>query len=77
MRNIQIVIAAVLMFMLGIAIAEEQAKSTPDIDEVIALCEGKYNSEEYNDENELTRLYDECVDSMVNQAQAAPKSDAT
>lgn len=63
-----------LLFTFGGAYAaDEQEQPNVDVDQVIAMCEDKYSTEAVSDENERTRLIDQCIDSQLNPGKA--KSD--
>ena len=40
---------------------EGGAKQAPSSEEIVAMCEDKYNSDKYADENERNNLIDACI----------------
>lgn len=63
-----------LLFCAGVTFAaDEQEQSGVDVDQVISMCEDKYATASVSDENERTRLIDQCIDSQLNPGKA--KSD--
>lgn len=61
-----IVLLAAGLFSFSAVMASEEAgegaaKQAPSSEEIVAMCEDKYNSEKYSDENERNNLIDGCI----------------
>lgn len=68
MKNILILIALLTAGLVGFsgAMASDEAgeaadKQAPSSEEVVAMCEDKFNSDKYSDENERNNLIDACI----------------
>jgi len=60
-----VMLGGLLVTAGGVFAADEQEQSV-DVDQVIAMCEDKYATASVSDENERTRLIDQCIDSKLN-----------
>jgi hypothetical protein len=61
-----------LLFTTGGAYAaDEQEQNNAEVDQIVSMCEDKYAT--VSDEDEKTRLIDQCVDSQLNPSET--KSD--
>ena len=60
-----VLLAASLFSFTGVMASEEAGegsdKQAPSSEEVVAMCEDKFNSEKYSDENERNNLIDACI----------------
>ena len=65
-----VILGGLLFTVTGAFAADEQEQNDVDVDQVIAMCEDKYATESVSDENERTRLIDQCIDSKLNPGKA-------
>lgn len=66
-----------LFYFSSVTASEEgqdaQKSVVPDGDEVVAMCEDKYSSENYADEEERNGLIDKCINDTLEGSTPAPE----
>lgn len=75
MKKLPIVVGFLAAIVFGGAFAQDQEQQAEpaDADQIATMCEEKYSTESYSDENERNRLIDECIDTNLNSGK--PQSD--
>lgn len=71
-----VLLTAGLLSFSGVMAADEAGeggKQAPNSEEIVAMCEAKYDAEKYADEDERNNLIDKCISDSS--SQMAPKEE--
>ena len=72
---VTLIISGLIYFSSNVAASQDdqagEKAASPSGEEIVAMCEDKYSSDNYADETERANLVDKCINDSVDESESA------